>query len=72
MQLRDENTRLRVDGPGGAVKGKGGGDDAALRDANWRLRQLQTQYDFLVSKTSSRGQASKQVEIQQGVCQQGA
>ena len=62
-QLREENTRLRVDGPGGG-KSKGGGDDTALRDANWRLQQLQTQYDFLVSKTSSQGQASKQVELQ--------
>ena len=61
-QLREENTRLRVDG-GGARSG-GGGDEGALRDANWRLQQLQTQYDFLVSKTSAQGQGTKALETQ--------
>ena len=36
--------------------------DSQLRDANWRLQQLQTQYDFLVSKTSSQGEAFKNSE----------
>lgn len=33
-----------------------------MRDANWRLQQLQTQYDFLASKTSSQGTAFKDAE----------
>ena len=38
--------------------------EAQLRDSNWRLQQLQTQYDFLVSKTSSQSSAVKQTEEQ--------
>lgn len=63
-QLRDENSRIRADGGAPRGGGKGSGDDAALRDANWRLQQLQTQYDFLVSKTSAQGQSSKALETQ--------
>ena len=36
--------------------------DSQLKDANWRLQQLQTQYDFLVSKTSAQGDAFKDSE----------
>ena len=36
--------------------------EGQVRDANWRLQQLQTQYDFLASKTSSQGTAFKDAE----------
>ena len=36
--------------------------EGQLRDANWRLQQMQTQYDFLVSKASSQGNAFKDAE----------
>ena len=55
-QLREENARLRDQpAPMSAVASKtparGNPEaEAQLRDANWRLQQLQTQYDFLVSK----------------------
>ena len=77
--MRDENSRLRAGGGSaglGAVSRSSaasaavGGDhnqDSQLRDAGWRLQQLQTQYDFLVSKTSSQGQANKLIEEQMEV-----
>ncbi len=40
-----------------------------LRDTAWRLQQLQTQYDYLVSKNSSRSDANlsseQQIEVRQ-------
>ena len=37
-------------------------DDTQLKEAQWRLQQLQTQYDYLVSKSSSQAQAYKSAE----------
>jgi len=65
--LRQENSRLRsgaATAPAGGKRSAAGLDDSTTRDANWRLQQLQTQYDFLVSKTSSQSQAYKQMEAQ--------
>jgi len=71
--LRQENARQKHAIPHSSSSGSGAskstahfaqGDDGQLRDANWRLQQLQTQYDFLVSKTSSQSQAFKQMEEQ--------
>ena len=36
--------------------------ESQLRDANWRLQQLQTQYDFLASKSFTQGNAYKDAE----------
>jgi DNA repair exonuclease SbcCD ATPase subunit len=60
-QLRDDNARLRQESNNLPARGKAD-TDGLLRDTNWRLQQLQTQYDFLVSKTSSQGNAFKQNE----------
>ena len=65
--MRQENSRLRsgaATAPAGGKRSAAGLDDSTTRDANWRLQQLQTQYDFLVSKTSSQSQAYKQMEAQ--------
>lgn len=64
--LRQENVRLRsgsASAPVGTTR-PAAMEDSSSRDANWRLQQLQTQYDFLVSKTSSQGQAYKSMESQ--------
>jgi DNA repair exonuclease SbcCD ATPase subunit len=61
-QLRDDNARLRQESNNLPARGKTDTDGHQLRDTNWRLQQLQTQYDFLVSKTSSQGNAFKQNE----------
>jgi Ca2+-binding EF-hand superfamily protein len=47
-----------------SVSTKPNDNDNLLRDANWRLQQLQTQYDFLVSKTSANSSKYKQSESQ--------
>jgi chromosome segregation ATPase len=60
-QLRDDNARLRQESNDLPARGKAD-TEGLLRDTNWRLQQLQTQYDFLVSKTSSQGNAFKQNE----------
>lgn len=69
-QLRQENNRLRSTSsssgaaPAAVSKRSVAVDDGTARDATWRLQQLQTQYDFLVSKTSSQGQSYKHMEAQ--------
>lgn len=60
-QLRDDNSRLRQESSDFPARGNPD-TESQLRDTNWRLQQLQTQYDFLVSKTSSQGNAFKQSE----------
>lgn len=38
---------------------KSGDADAQLRDATWKLQQLQAQYDYLVAKTSSQSESNR-------------
>ena len=38
--------------------------EAQLRDANWNLQKLQTQYDYVVSKTSTHNESTKHTEGQ--------
>lgn len=38
--------------------------ESQLRDATWKLQQLQVQYDYLVSKQSSQTEAGKHTELQ--------
>ena len=38
------------------------GESAENIDAKWRLQQLQTQYDYLVSKTAAQNEASKHAD----------
>lgn len=46
------------------AKGNNAELESQLRDANWRLQQLQTQYDYLVSKSSANNQNAKYSEDQ--------
>lgn len=65
-KLERENAKLRATaGSGGSGAGKKEADlENQLRDTAWRLQQLQTQYDYLVSKSSSRNDANKSAEQQ--------
>jgi hypothetical protein len=40
------------------------GDDSQLKEALWRLQQLQTQHDYVTSKSQSQNQAYKHAEEQ--------
>jgi hypothetical protein len=40
------------------------GDDSQLKEALWRLQQLQTQHDYITSKSQSQNQAYKHAEEQ--------
>ena len=57
QQYRDESNK-------GPKLGSGSNTEEQLRDANWKLQQLQTQYDYLVAKTSAQGHAYKSSEEQ--------
>lgn len=59
-----ENFHNHQQTPVTSVSTKSNDNDNLLRDANWRLQQLQTQYDFLVSKTSANSSKYKQSESQ--------
>lgn len=74
-QLREENNKIRSSSaPAGGASASGGASvarvgnsnelESQLRDTTWKLQQLQTQYDYLVSKTSAQGNAQKSTEDQ--------
>jgi len=76
--LQNENQKLRIATNKSSIapappsinmsasfaKGSNGELESQLRDANWRLQQLQTQYDYLVSKSSANNQNAKYSEDQ--------
>ena len=76
--LQNENQKLRIATSKGSVapappsmnmtasftKGNNSELESQLRDSNWRLQQLQTQYDYLVSKSSANNQNAKYSEDQ--------
>ncbi|KAJ1428031.1 hypothetical protein B484DRAFT_396992, partial [Ochromonadaceae sp. CCMP2298] len=59
-QLKEEGLRLRANGNNA---GKGLSSDADNMDLKWRLQQLQTQYDYLTSKTAAQLEAHKHGDV---------
>eukprot|EP01038_Epipyxis_sp_PR26KG_P008719 gene8719-11781_t len=59
--LKDENNRLKSTGN---PRANTIDLENQLRDKTWHLQQLQTQYDYLVSKTSAQSESYKKSEEQ--------
>jgi Ca2+-binding EF-hand superfamily protein len=69
-QLKDQNDNLtatlsqRMAQPMAPGAHTSADTEGQLRETSWRLQQLQTQYDFLVAKTSAQSEAYKKSEDQ--------
>ena len=64
-QAAEEQLRaLRLSGAGSASTSALAKSGSASDDAQWKLQQLQQQYDYMVSKTSSQGVINRDAEEQ--------
>eukprot|EP01035_Chromulina_nebulosa_P017157 gene17157-22671_t len=63
--FKDENARLsQKQRSDNQLPNINGDLESKLRDTKWRLQQLQTQYDFMASKTAAQSQTFKHMESQ--------